>query len=194
MSRTKVFNEAEVLEKAVQVFWCKGYNGTSAQDLVDELGISRSSLYDTFGDKRSLFIKALQHYRSVAAKGLIEMISNSNDIEKTIEQIFRVAVKESVEDKLSKGCFIVNTTIELAPHDKEIASIIDQNMNDVENALCEAIKKGQAEGVFSRKQPALSLARFLFNSISGLRVAAKSGADKHVFDDIVKVNLSTLKP
>lgn len=193
MSRTKVFNETDVLEKAVKVFWCKGYNGTSAQDLVDELGISRSSLYDTFGDKRTLFIKALQHYRSLSAKGLIEMISNSGNIEKTIEQIFKIAVKEAVEDKLSKGCFIVNTTIELAPHDKDIALIINQNMMDIEKALCVAIKKGQEEGVFSKSQSALSLARFIFNSISGLRVASKSGADKKVFDDIVKVSLSVLK-
>lgn len=193
MSRTKVFNETDVLEKAVQVFWCKGYNGTSAQDLVDELGISRSSLYDTFGDKRSLFIKALQHYRSVAAKGLIEMIETSNNIDKAIEQIFRIAVKEAIEDKLSKGCFIVNTTVELAAHDNDIATIINQNMNDIENALYLAIKKGQEEGVFSKKQSALSLARFIFNSISGLRVASKSGAQKKVFDDIVKVTLSVLK-
>jgi TetR/AcrR family transcriptional regulator, transcriptional repressor for nem operon len=193
MSRTKVFNENDVLEKAVQVFRCKGYNGTSAQDLVDELGISRSSLYDTYGDKRSLFVRALQHYRSTSSNGLIEMIKNSDNIEETIGQIFEIAVKEALEDKLYKGCFMVNTTIELAPHDKDIAAIISQNMVDIEQALCVAIKKGQDNGVLSKKQSAVSLARFVFNNISGLRVAAKLDADKKVYDDIIKVIMSVLK-
>jgi TetR/AcrR family transcriptional repressor of nem operon len=193
MSRTKVFNETDVLEKAIQVFWSKGYNGTSAQDLVDELGISRSSLYDTYGDKRSLFIRALQHVRSTLSKELIKMINHSDNIEEAIRQIFKMTVKEALEDKLLKGCFMVNTTIELAPHDKDVAAIINQNMTDIENALCLAIKKGQEEGVFSKKQSALSLARFVSNSISGLRVAAKLGTEKRVYDDIVKVTLSVLK-
>jgi len=193
MPRVKEFNETDVLEKAVNLFHTKGYNATSAQDLVDELGISRSSLYDTFGDKRSLFLKALQHYRSTASKAMIEMVNNSTNIEETIKLIFKTAIKEAIEDKLSKGCFMVNATIELAPHDKDVAEIINQNMADVENALCLAIKKGQNEGLFTENQTALSLSRFVFNNISGLRVASKSGAEKKVFEDIVKVTLSALK-
>lgn len=194
MARVKEFDEKTVLEKAVDLFHCKGYNATSAQDLVDALGISRSSLYDTYGDKRSLYLKALQYYRSTASDRMIDMVKNSTDIEETIKQIFKAAVKESVEDKLSKGCFLVNTTIELAPHDKDVAEIVNQNRTDVENALCLAIKKGQDNGVFTKAQSAISLARFIFNNISGLRVAAKSNAEKKVFDDIVKVTLSVLKP
>lgn len=193
MARTKEFDETSVLGKAVELFWCKGYNGTSAQDLVDTLGISRSSLYDTFGDKRTLFIKALQNYRTTAAKALIAMIDEATDIEKTVEDIFSMAVKESLEDKLLKGCFMVNTTIELAPHDPEVAQIVKQNMNDIENAFYKAIQKGQAKGVFATHQSARAFARFIFNNISGLRVAAKSNADKEVFEDIMRVTLSVLK-
>lgn len=193
MSRTKEFDEADVLGKAVALFQSKGYNGTSAQDLVDTLCISRSSLYDTFGDKRTLFIKALKHYQLTASKSMIEMVNNSTNIEETIRIIFTTTIKEALEDKLSKGCFMVNTTIELAPHDKEIAEIVNQNMADVEQALCLAIKKGQNQGVFTKSKSALALARFLFNNISGLRVASKSGAEKKVYDDVVQVVLSALK-
>lgn len=193
MARTKEFDENEVLEKAVELFHSKGYNATSAQDLVERLGISRSSLYDTYGDKRTLFIKALQFYRSTASKGMIEMVNNSTNIEETIKSIFQITVKESIEDKLSKGCFMVNTTIELAPHDKEVAEIINQNMIDIEEALCLAIKRGQEDGHFTKSQSALSLARFIFNNIAGLRVASKSNSEKNVFDDIVKVTMSALK-
>ena len=87
---------------------------------------------------------------------------------------------------------MVNSMIELAPHDKEVAEIVVQNMQDVEDALYRAVKKGQDVGVFSTNQTARSLARFLFNNISGIRVASKAGSEKKVYDDIVKVALSVL--
>lgn len=192
MPRTKEFDEAAVLDKAVKLFWCKGYNATSAQDLVDNLGISRSSLYDTFGDKRNIFIQALQYYRTTMASKMIQFIDTSDDVEKSIKDIFSMAITHALEDKLSRGCFMVNSTIELAPHDKEIAQIVNQNMQDIEDALCRAVKKGQKKGVFSTKQKPRALARFLFNTITGIRVASKSGADKKVYEDIVKVALSVL--
>lgn len=193
MARTKVFDEETVLNKAVNLFWEKGYNGTSAQDLVDELGISRSSLYDTYGDKYQLFKDSLLQYRKKFAGSMIQMIDNSDDFEKAIKDIFQYVVTESLQEKFSKGCFIVNSAIELAPHNSEIAKIVNANMQDIEDALCRAIKKGQEVGQFSKNHSARSLARFIFNTISGLRVASKSGADKKVFDDIVKVTLSALK-
>lgn len=193
MPRLKEFDEQAVLEKALNVFWCKGYYATSAQDLVDELGISRSSLYDTFGDKRTLFIKALQLYRSEMAGNMIKMIRDSAQIDTTITQLLKMAVNEALSDKLSRGCFMVNTTIELAPHDDEVQAIVKQNMADIEDALNKAIRKGQQQGVFTTKLSSASLASFLFNSISGLRVAAKAGTARRVFDDVVKVTLSALK-
>ncbi len=193
MARTKVFDEEIVLNKAVNLFWEKGYNGTSAQDLVDELGISRSSLYDTYGDKYQLFKNSLLQYRKKFAGAMIEMIEKSNDYEKTLKDIFQYVVTESLQEKCSKGCFMVNSSIELAPHNSEIAEIVNDNMKDIEEALFRLIKKGQDIGQFSTSHSARSLARFIFNTISGLRVASKSGTEKKIFDDIVKVTLSALK-
>lgn len=193
MARAKEFDEEIVLDKAVNLFWKKGYNGTSAQDLVDELGISRSSLYDTFGDKLELFKNALMQYRKKFAGAMIVMIDNSENAEKTIKDIFQYVVTESLQEKFSKGCFMVNTAIELAPHNGEICEIVNANMQDVEDALFRIVKKGQADGQFSKNQSARSISRFLYNTISGLRVASKSGTDKKIFDDVVKVSLSVLK-
>lgn len=193
MARTKVFDEETVLNKAVNLFWEKGYNGTSAQDLVDELGISRSSLYDTYGDKYQLFKNSLLQYRKQFAGAMIGMIDTSDDFGKTLKDIFQYVVTESLQEKCSKGCFMVNSSVELAPHNLEIAEIVNANMQDVEDALFRLIKKGQEAGQFSNNHSPRSLARFIFNAISGLRVASKSGADKKVFDDIVKVTLSVLK-
>lgn len=193
MARTKVFDEELVLNKAVDLFWRKGYNGTSAQDLVDELGISRSSLYDTYGDKFQLFRSALQQYRKNFAGAMIDMIKQSTDTEKTLEAIFHYVINESLQQRFSKGCFMTNSAIELAPHNPEIAQIVNENMQDIEEALCQLIKKGQDLGQFSKAHSPRAVARFTFNTISGLRVASKSGADKKVFDDIIQVTLSALK-
>lgn len=194
MARTKDFDETAVLNKAVELFWCKGFNGSSAQDLVDNLGISRSSLYDTFGDKRTLFIRALEHYRKENSGAMLDLINNATDIEQTIGDIFQMLIDDSVRNHQLKGCFMVNSTIELAPHDEGIAAIVKANSAAVEDALYLAVQKGQASGKFTKKQTARSLARFIFNNIAGLQVAAKSGADKTAFNDIVNVTLSALKP
>lgn len=193
MARTKEFDESTILTKAMNLFWCKGYNATSAQDLVDGLGISRSSLYDTFGDKHNLFLLSLKKYRKEMGGALIEMIENSTNAEKTVKQIIQFVTTETIEDKLQKGCFMVNSTIELAASDKEVAEIVNENMQDIEDAFYRIIKKGQETGQFNSNNSALSLARFLFNTISGIRVASRSKADKKVYDDIVKVVMSVLK-
>jgi TetR/AcrR family transcriptional repressor of nem operon len=193
MARTKTFDEAEVLEKAQGIFWCKGYNGTSMQDLVDGLGISRSSLYDTYTDKRELFLIALKKYRDEQAQAMIEMINNSTSIIKAIEIVLKGLVEASIQDTTNKGCFIVNSTIEIAPHDKEVAAIVTENMQNIEEALYKAIRKGQEKGEIATKLPARALARFLFNTTAGLQVAAKAGAEKKVYDDVISVAMSVLK-
>jgi TetR/AcrR family transcriptional repressor of nem operon len=193
MSRTKQFKEEEILDKAISLFWDKGFNGASAQDLVDNLGISRSSIYDTFSDKRTLFIKALLQYRKKAGDELKEVLADSKDVKETIRAIFQQAVLETLQASENKGCFMVNTTTELAIHDNEIAKIVNDNRNEIQHFFFEAIQRGQKNGTISKDKDALALSRFIFNSYSGIRVSARSsGIDKATLDDIVKVTLSVL--
>jgi TetR/AcrR family transcriptional repressor of nem operon len=193
MARTKEFSEDEVLNKAVELFWYKGYNGTSAQDLVNHLGLSRSSLYDTFGDKHTLFIKALQRYRKENAEGVRQVFATHPNVKEAIKFILHEAVKESMQTTVTKGCFMVNTTGELALHDKEVSDIVNSNRQDIEQVFAEAIKRGQEQGQIKKESDPLSLARFIFNNYSGMRVSARSGGiDKKTLDDVVKVTLSVL--
>ncbi len=193
MARNKEFEEAEVLDKAVNLFWCKGYNGTSMQEVVDCLGISRSSLYDTFGDKRQLYLAALGRYRSQMAGALLQTVQNATLVMPTLSQLFEIAVHESLADRLTKGCFMVNSSVELAPHDPEVARIVKANLEDIEEAFYQLIRKGQQQGEVTSKHDARALARFLFNAMSGLRVAAKAGAGRGVYEDVVALSLSILK-
>lgn len=192
MARTKDFNEDEVLTKAICLFWHKGYNGTSMQDLVDGLGISRSSLYDTYGDKHSLFIKALERYKEAGANQLCGIINSDLPAKEAVKKLFEFVTRTLLDDAQHKGCFMVNTEVEIAPHDEKVAAIICQNEQQVEDAFYKAIKKGQESGEISPEKDARALARFIFNTVKGLRVTAKSTTDRTVFDDVSKLALSVL--
>lgn len=191
MARTKEFNEDQVLDKAIEIFWHKGYNGTSAQDLVTHLGLSRSSLYDTFGDKQKLFAKALRRYHDANYIKIKEILEASVNVKETLSVIFKLAVVESLEDRITKGCFMVNSAVELAMHDTEIATIVTDNRKIMEEVFYNAVKKGQESGQISSKNDARLLARFIFNNYSGIRVLARGGEkDKQVYDDILKAMFS----
>lgn len=193
MARTKEFNEDQALDKAIEIFWHKGYNGTSAQDLVTHLGLSRSSLYDTFGDKQKLFAQSLQRYQKNAQDQIVKLFNESENIKETLRDIFKQAVIESLEDRITKGCFMVNSSVELAMHDEEIAKIVKNNSQIMEEVFTKAVQKGQDLGHISKTNEARVLARFIFNNYSGIRVLARTGErDKQVYDDILKAMFSLL--
>jgi len=193
MARTKEFNEEQALNKAIEIFWHKGYNGTSAQDLVTHLGLSRSSLYDTFGDKQKLFSQSLKQYQKQSQDQIIKLLDESKNIKETLHAIFKQAVIESLEDRITKGCFMVNSSVELAMHDEEIAKIVKNNSQKMEEVFTNAVKKGQESGHISKAKDAKALSRFIFNTYSGIRVLARTGErDKQVYDDIVSTMFSIL--
>jgi len=192
MARTKDFDEEEVLNKAMNLFWDKGYAGTSMQDLVDGLGISRSSLYDTFGDKHSLFIRVLENYRQYAGKQMSELIANSPSAKATVRTMLENNINELIKDKQHKGCFLVNTSVEMAAHDPEVSAMLCDNDSQVEQYFYEAISKGQESGELSQQKDARALARFILNAIKGIRVTAKSVSDKKMFEDIISLTMSVM--
>ena len=194
MARAKEFNEEEVLDKAVDLFWYKGYNGISAQEIVDGLGLSRSSLYDTYGDKRTLFIKALKRYRIRETGAMITLLDDAQDVFSIIKDIFKTSGRDSLVDKLGMGCFIVNSRIELAAHDAEIAEIISESRAAMEDGFLRAVERGQMSGQISQKQSARALASFLVNNLWGLKTYGKADPEKSVIDDTVNIILAVLKP
>ena len=181
------------MDKAMNLFWQKGYNATSAQDLVSTLGISRSSLYDTYGDKHTLFVKALRQYRKERIDPVIKEVDSAEDAEAYIRNFFELVKTQALSENSSIGCFMVNSAVEMAPVDTEVAKIANSIMHDTENAVTRAIQKGQDGGVFTTQYPAQSLARFVVNAINGLRVTVKFDADQKMFEDIVNVCLAALK-
>jgi len=192
MARTKTFDEETILDEAMKLFWHTGYHSLSAQELVDGLGLSRSSLYDTFGDKHTLYVKALRRYRKLTAEGTISVLDNAKNIPKAIKEVFQMNFDASFGLEPSRGCFMVNSRVELSPHDPEIAEIVKENWQALEDGFYRALKRGQEAGQVSAAQNARTLARFFVNNSWGLSVYGKADADEKVFKDIIKVALSVL--
>jgi TetR/AcrR family transcriptional repressor of nem operon len=193
MARNKDFDENEVLARAIQIFWHQGYNGTSMQDLVDGLGISRSSLYDTYTDKHTLFVKALESYQQAGAAKIQQIINQEGVSSKEIiRQLLELTTGELIDDQQQKGCFMVNAGVEVAPHDQQVSNMVCQNDQQMEEAFYQVIKKGQDKGEFNAQQDARALSRFILNAVKGMRVTAKSSADKTIFADIIRLTISAL--
>ncbi len=192
MARTKDFDENEVLNKAICIFWHKGYNGTSMQDLVDGLAISRSSLYDTYGDKHTLYLKALESYQLSAGGELNRILSGEGYAKNKLKGLMEWVVYNLVNDKDHKGCFMVNAKIETASTDPEVHEVVCRAEQQVVDAFYKTIKTGQDNGEITNKQDAHMLANFMVNTVNGMRVTAKSITDKSFFDDIISTTLKVL--
>jgi len=192
MARSKDFDESEVLAKAVKLFWLKGYNGTSMQELVDALGISRSSLYDTYVDKHTLYLKALQFYQDSTNSQINDITAKSSSSKEAIRHLLKFITDSLVSDKQHKGCFMLNAEVEVATQDPEVMDIVCKNDRQIEEALHRLIQKGQKGGEISNKKEAKGLTRFFVNTIKGIRVSAKSTNDKAFFNDIIQTSLSVL--
>jgi TetR/AcrR family transcriptional regulator, transcriptional repressor for nem operon len=192
MPRTKSFDQEEILDKATNLFWQQGYNATPPQDILDTTGLSRSSLYDTYGDKHSLFLQCLRRYRETETEVLIDYLDGSEDSAAAIRKVFHSAWGHTVKQRQQKGCLMVNSLNELAAHDPEVAAIIRENRLAMEDAFYRAIRRGRQQGLIIRSHQPRAFARYLVNSLWGLTNQIKLGIDRRTADDIVKITLSVL--
>jgi TetR/AcrR family transcriptional regulator, transcriptional repressor for nem operon len=192
MARPKSFEEAAALEKAIELFWSQGYSGASMQDIVASLGLSRSSLYDTFGDKRQLFIAVLAQYQCQSEAYLRDLLTSEHDAKAGFQRLFDELVEKSLSDQLHKGCLMVNTATEMAAQDEEIAAIVQKNLRIQEGIYAEAIARGQSAGQINTAFPAESLARILTNTVLGVRVRVRLGTSRAELQEIVAMTMSLL--
>lgn len=193
MARPKAFDEDQVLDKAVALFWRQGYHATSIQDVVESLNINRASLYDTYGDKRTLFLKALQRYRERQAQAVVDFLQGPGDPLDKLRALLETTARDTLTDREHKGCFMVNAAMELVNQDPEIARIAADNQRVIENALEQLIGQGQALGQIAGTRDARTLAQFVFSSLNGIRVVGKTNPDKPALDGIVSVVLAALQ-
>jgi Transcriptional regulator len=176
MGRSREFDENVVLQKAMELFWKQGYEKTSLNDLVEHMGIHRRSLYDTFGDKHTLFLKAMDFYQELIRNNIQAGVLKSETSKRAIQFIFDFII-EGYEDK-QWGCLTVNSATELALMDKEIKERTEKIFMQTEQLLADLIRKGQQAGEISSDYDPEILSEVLHNTLHGIRVQLRISASK----------------
>ena len=192
MARQKEFDRNEVLHKAMEVFWTRGYEGASIQDLVKHMGINRQSMYDTFGDKHSLFLEALDRYREIQSRKVFEVLERPGSMKKNLRQLFEEAVARSLSAEGRRGCFVGNSMSELAGRCKETATRTCNSVVSAEKMFQKALQRGKEQGELPTVRDTRAVARFLYSNLQGLLLMAKATRDRKLLNDVVKVTLSVL--
>ena len=192
MGRNFEFNREETLNKAMQVFWQKGYKATSMKDLVDEMGIQPGSIYNSFGDKHSLFLEAVRHYGDVVTTNALKSLESEGSPVQNLRNFFNDMVSLP-GDKKCRGCLIVNSVVELSPHDKETATIVKSIMKRIEKSFYNCLSRAQELGEIDSSKDIKALSRYFASSTHGLLVTGKSNASKEEMQDVVNVIFESLK-
>lgn len=192
MARSKEFDTNLVLHKAMEIFGHYGYEGTSLQILLDGLGIARQSLYDTYGTKRDLFIKAVKHYVNEKSSAVVAYLERTGPVKPTISAIFHEIVAALQDEDRRSECLILYSAIDQVPHEPEIKELFEQDRIKLEKAFHEALVRARDQGELSSQLDLTALAQYLYHSRYALTQAAKLTDDPKVLEQIAAVTLSAL--
>jgi TetR/AcrR family transcriptional repressor of nem operon len=191
MARTKEFDPDVALDLALDLFWRRGYEGCSLRDLLEAMDISRQSLYDTFGDKRSLFLKVLARYEKLAMEGLVQLLEGKGTVA-AVRGFGEYFLSEIVLDRGS--CLMANTAIEVGGDDREIQAIVRAYFVRVEAAIYAVLASAMEAGQIAEGRDLRALARHLVNAIHGLGIMGRSGASRPMLRQMLSVAMSVLDP
>ncbi|WP_395110961.1 TetR/AcrR family transcriptional regulator [Actinomadura sp. SCN-SB] len=192
MARTKEFDPDEALQKALELFWERGYEATSMADLVQHLGIARASIYATFGGKHDLYVKAFERYLQTRDPDVVEVLSQPGPALPAVRALVEAYAEESLCDERRRGCMVVNAAVEVMPRDPQIARRVEASWDTVETALTSALTRARAQGEISSEKDPRALARFLLVVMQGLRVLGRAHPDPGRLRDATAQALAVL--
>lgn len=170
----KNFDIDATLTRAMQTFWAHGYEATSMQDLVAATGVNRASIYATYGDKRALFLTALRKYDGEIRRRMLAELAETKTPAEAIAAVFDKFISQTSVPQGNWGCFLVNTALELAAHDGEIAELVNAAHDEIEAFFLAMIRKGQQSGAFAADRDAEALAHQALASLLGMLVMIRS--------------------
>jgi TetR/AcrR family transcriptional repressor of nem operon len=186
MARPREFDEDAVLEAAMQRFWNNGYEATSMRDLADRTGMTTPSLYNAFGDKKAIYRLVLDRYVRLALESCSAIFGGDDPPLHALKRYFAATIEEVLADSLHKGCFVVNTALELAPHDQGLRSAVSAVFEEIEKCVRDCVAAGQRDGSILTAQPPADIARFALSAILGLRVLARTNPDRELLTGVVR--------
>jgi TetR/AcrR family transcriptional regulator, transcriptional repressor for nem operon len=193
MARPREFDPDVVLEQAMQVFWAKGYQATSMDDLCEATRLNRSSLYGAFGDKHALFLETIDRYGDGAVARVTAALARPVPIKDAIAGFFAHMIDSIAAGPGRIGCFIGNSAAEVARHDRAVAARVRRNLDRVERTFQAGLERAQARGEIAADADVQAIARFLVASAQGIRLIGKTTGNREILEDIVKTMLRTLE-
>ena len=186
MARPREFDEAAVLDAAIARFWQHGYEATSVRDLADEMNIAGASLYNAFGDKRTLYERALNRYLDQSFRERIRRLEPSFPPREAIVAFFQEIVRRSLTDKQHRGCMLVNSAIESAPHDEKFFGIVATFLDEVEQFFFRCVSSGQKGGTITKAHSAEDISKSLLSILLGIRVLARVKPERRLLEGLLR--------
>lgn len=192
MGRLKEFDEAKAIDGAVDCFWARGYEATSVRDLAECMGIGGASLYNAYGGKRALFVKALERYADRSSRKRIARLEASGRPKQAIEAFLAEIIEKSLKDRARKGCLLVNSALDVAPHDAEIGKVVAGYLDEIRAFFERSIEAGRSAGQMPRNLDAALVSAHLLGVLLGIRVLARTRPDPALLESVARPALDLL--
>jgi TetR/AcrR family transcriptional repressor of nem operon len=192
MARPRGFDETVALDAAIECFRQRGYEATSIRDLTDCMRIGPTSLYNSFGDKRALFIKALERYVDCSVRVRLARLESSLPPKQAVRALIEDVVERSLTDRTRGGCLLINSALEIAPHDPEVEAEIAKRLGEIEGFFRRSISAGQSSGAIACKLSPSDFARLLLGILLAIRVLARSKPERTLLEGVARPALSLL--
>ncbi|AOK92236.1 MULTISPECIES: TetR/AcrR family transcriptional regulator [Paenibacillus] len=193
MVRPREFDEDQALDAAMRIFWEKGFEATSLSDLTSKMGIQRPSIYAAFGDKKQLFEAALRKYTQSHAAYVRSRLQSNSSVKEAFYNFFGGVVAEEYEDGPNRGCFCINTMVELAPHDEKFEILTREHQMYLSAVFQETLERGIRSGELEASMDARALAHTMVSLLIGITVMMKSRPERSFVDHSVATALMLLK-
>src|SRR2546421_12879866 len=191
MARPKEFDPERALAKAMNLFWRLGYENTSLEAIMKETGIARQSLYDTFGDKRALYLKAMAHYRDQSNAQMQKMLNETPSVKDGFGKLLYGLAGETREQH-ERGCLLLSANLQRDPKDAVVKDFLQDNQVRVEAIFVQALRRAQKQGELSPKDDPAALGRFFVVTIQGMRAMARLKSDRRALEQLDNVATSVL--
>ena len=192
MARLREFDEDRALDAAVDCFWSRGYEATSVRDLAREMGIGGASLYNAFGGKRALFARVLERYANRSTRERITRLEAGHRPREAIRAFLAEVIDRSLKDRDCKGCLLVNSALDVAPHDAELGRAVTSYLEEIRAFFRRNVEAMIEAGQVPRGTDAEVLSTHLLGVLMGMRVLARTGARRHTLEAVVQPALDLL--